>query len=90
VIVEVPERLLAFYAGLGVPEIWVIERDTKTPEVYVLQDSEYRQEPPADDGWVQSPLTGVLMRGGLDGKLDIQREGDPATRRALRDARSAF
>lgn len=79
-----------FYARLGVPEIWIIDRDTKAPDVYVFQDPDYRQEQPRDDGWTRSPLTGVLMQRRSDGKLDIQRDDDPATRRALRDARSAF
>jgi Uma2 family endonuclease len=79
-----------FYAGLGVPEIWIIDRDTKALDIFVFQDSGYGQEPPRDDGWSRSPSTGVLMRKGSDGRLDIRREDDPATRRSLRDARSAF
>lgn len=81
---------LDFYARLGVPEVWIIHRDTKAPEVYVLQDADYRQEPTGDDRWTRSPSTGVIMRNRSDGKLDIQRKDDPSTRRALLDARSAF
>lgn len=41
---------LPFYAALGVPEVWVIDRHTKRPEVFVLRGDRY--EPGvADAGW---------------------------------------
>lgn len=81
---------LDFYARLGVPEVWVIHRDTKVPQVYLLQDAEYREESATSDGWTRSPATGILVKDRSDGKLDIRREDDDSTRRALVDARSAF
>src|SRR3990172_7275684 len=33
---------LDFYAKVGVREVWVIERDTKRPEIYELVGDEYR------------------------------------------------
>jgi Uma2 family endonuclease len=79
-----------FYANLAVREVWVIDRDTKASEIYVLQAPDYGQQQPGNDGWTRSPATGVLLRKGLDGKLDIQREDDPTTRRSLWNTRSAF
>jgi Uma2 family endonuclease len=79
-----------FYAKLNVPELWTIHRETKAPEVYVLQGSRYRREQPGDEGWTRSPCTGVLLRRRSDRALDIQRENQPDTRRARSHARSAF
>ena len=79
-----------FYARMGVPEIWIIHRDTKMPHLYVLEEDGYQQQQPGNEGWARSPSTRILMRASSDDKLEIQREDDPATRRAIRDARSAF
>jgi Uma2 family endonuclease len=74
---------LAFYAKLGVPEVWVIDRDTKTPEVYVLASGDYTKLTQDKEGWVASPLCGIQMRADPDGRLEIQLAADPATRRLL-------
>lgn len=43
-----------FYAGLGVPEVWLFDRDTKEPEVYELRDGSYRRRVADADGWLRS------------------------------------
>jgi Uma2 family endonuclease len=59
-----------FYAGLGVPEVWVIHRDTRTPEIHLLGPGPaYSLTPPGPDGWLHSPSTGVEFRQTRTGKL---------------------
>jgi Uma2 family endonuclease len=74
---------LPFYAKLGVPEVWIIERDTKQPEIYLLRRGRYRKQPPTKAGWVRSPLTGMELRAGPSSKLLIRVIGDPTTQAAL-------
>ena len=35
---------LPFYAELGLPEIWIIDRDTKNPEVYLARRLRLRMQ----------------------------------------------
>ena len=74
---------MPFYARLGVPEVWIIDRDSKIPEVHVLRGTDYEKRVPADDGWVQSAATGIQLRGEAAEKLAIQITRDPNTRRLL-------
>jgi Uma2 family endonuclease len=74
---------LPFYAELGVPEVWIIDRDTKAPEIYRLAAGDYQRQLPGADGWLQSAATSVQMRGASASKLVIQMAGDQATRRLL-------
>jgi Uma2 family endonuclease len=73
----------AFYSKLGVPEVWVVDRDTKTPEVYVLSGGDYAKQAPDRQNWVSSPLCGVQMRAAAEDRLEIQVAADPGTRRLL-------
>ncbi len=75
---------LTFYAGLGVPEVWVIDRDTKTPEVYRLAASKYELATPDAAGWHVSPATGVRLMA-VGGKLRVQVGDDPTTLADLPD-----
>jgi Uma2 family endonuclease len=69
-----------FYAGLGVPEVWVIHRDSRTPEVHILtQARTYTLATPGDGGWLKSPGTGVEFRQTLPGKLWVRLSGDDST-----------
>jgi Uma2 family endonuclease len=77
---------LPFYARLGVPEVWLIDRDTRQPEVLVLQAGQYRQQMPATDGWLESAATGVRLRGEGDNRLAMQLAGNDATRQLLPEA----
>jgi Uma2 family endonuclease len=76
---------LPFYAQLGVPGLGVVDRDTKVPDLYVLQAGAYQQQqqPPGTDGWLHSAATGVQMRGESGNRLALQLAGDEATRRLL-------
>ena len=70
---------LEFYARLGVPEVWIIDRDTKRPEVFALSGDRYEGRPPGDSGWVKSDVAGVEMRATEAAKLAIRLAGDPST-----------
>jgi Uma2 family endonuclease len=72
-----------FYAELGVPEVWIIHRDTKVPEIYLLRNGRYRKQRANGGGWVRSPGTGVELRAGKPGKLAIRMNGDEGTRADL-------
>jgi len=68
---------LPFYADLGVPEAWIIHRDTKRPENYVLRGGSYTLMSPAADGWVRSTVTPIELRAADDQKLAIRLTGEP-------------
>jgi Uma2 family endonuclease len=72
-----------FYAQLGVPEVWIIDRDRKTPEIYTLRAGNYIQQPADADGWVLSTVTGIELRAGSPGKLAMRLAGDERTREDL-------
>jgi Uma2 family endonuclease len=74
---------LAFYAALGVPEVWIIDRDTKEPEILVLKRGRYKKLRADAGGWVKSPATGVELRAGKSGKLVVRFAGDDRTREEL-------
>jgi Uma2 family endonuclease len=74
---ETPEKL-PFYAGLGVPTVWVIHRDTKEPTVYSLADGGYQPVPAGADGWVPAGL-GIELRQARPGRLGVRRVDAPAT-----------
>jgi len=71
---------LSFYARIGVQEAWIIDRDTKVPELYLLRGENYEQATSDADGWLHSPATGVGLRGESPNKLAIQLAGRPETR----------
>jgi Uma2 family endonuclease len=76
-----------FYVGLGVPEVWVIHRDTKVPEVHTLgSGAKYQVQPPGEDGWIHSPATGIDLRSTGSGKLGIRIAGDAASMAELPDS----
>jgi Uma2 family endonuclease len=74
---------LEFYGRLGVPEVWVIDRDTKVPDIYVLQAGRYELRGVDVDGWVRSPLTRVELRSDKPGKLTMRLAGEEASREDL-------
>jgi Uma2 family endonuclease len=77
---------MPFYAQLGVPELWIIDRDTKAPELYVLREGQYQQQPRGADAWLHSPETGIRLRAEPGNRLSIQVADDDQTRRLLPDA----
>lgn len=74
---------LPFYEKLGVPEVWIIHRDTKEPEIYLLKRGRYKKQAKTSSGWLRSPLTGLEMRATKDAKLAIRLIGDDSTREEL-------
>jgi hypothetical protein len=70
---------LPFYRDLAVPEVWIIHRDSKEVEIYLLKEGEYERSEPDADGWVLSPTTNAEMRPTGKGKLAIRIVGIPAT-----------
>jgi Uma2 family endonuclease len=66
---------LPFYAGLGVPEVWIIHRDTKKPEVFVLENGECKTRSADAEGWMRSDAVGLKMKAA-DGKLWVLFDGD--------------
>lgn len=72
-----------FYAELGVPEVWVIHRDTRVPEVHVLRQKRYHEQQAGAEGWILSPATGLELTAGLPAKLAMRLKGDEKSRRDL-------
>jgi Uma2 family endonuclease len=63
---------LDFYAKVGVREVWIIDRDSKHPEVFQLIGNEFQSREPDAEGWVQSSVAGVELRATADGELEIR------------------
>jgi Uma2 family endonuclease len=74
---------LSFYAQLGVPEVWIIDRDTREPEIHLLKRGRYKKQRPTASGWVRSPATGIELRRSEAGKLAVRLAGDESTREDL-------
>ncbi|OWK34418.1 Uma2 family endonuclease [Fimbriiglobus ruber] len=71
---------LPFYAALGVPEVWVFDRDTRVPEIYALAPgAAYQMLPAGADGWILSPATGIEFQHTGANKVTVRVAGDPAT-----------
>jgi Uma2 family endonuclease len=66
---------LEFYAALGVPEVWMIDRDSKVPEIRSLQAHGYALQATDTDGWLLSPVIGIALRAGKPGKLVMRLAG---------------
>jgi Uma2 family endonuclease len=74
---------LPFYAKIGVPEVWVVDRDTRVPQVFELAEGTYGEVLAGAEGWVSSPITGVRLRAEPGAMLAMQMSDDSATRRSL-------
>lgn len=74
---------LPFYAELGVPEVWIVDRDTKAPEIYRLKRGKYKKQNPSVGGWIRSPETGIEMQQSVANKLAIRHIGDKSTQAEL-------
>ena len=70
---------LPFYASLGVPEVWIIDRDSKHPEIYTLNHGQYVTAVADDDDWTLSEATGIRMKATDVKKLAIELAGDAST-----------
>jgi Uma2 family endonuclease len=70
---------LPFYAALGVPEVWIIDRDSKQVDLFVLDAGQYRELSPDTGGWLVSAATGIELQPRGGGKLRIRIEKDAAS-----------
>ncbi len=77
---------LPFYARTGVAEVWIIDGDTREPEMFVLRSGRYERQSPSADGWLRSSATGVQLRGESGSRVALQFGDDSATQRMLPEA----
>jgi len=70
---------LSFYAALGVDEVWIINRDSRSIEIHALNDHTYQQQRPAEDGWLRSHVTDIELCTTDAAQLEIRRAADPDT-----------
>lgn len=74
------DEKFAFYSGLGVPEVWIFDRDSKAIELFLLgSESRFERIRPDEGGWHRSPNTGVAFCQIEPGSLVARIDGDPAT-----------
>ena len=73
---------LPFYAALGVKEVIVCQRDSKTPEVYKLAGAQYVAVQRDADGWLAAETLRVRFRRveGAPPRLRIEDLDDPSRR----------
>jgi Uma2 family endonuclease len=74
---------LDFYAGLGVPETWIIDRESRKAQLFDLKRGEYVEVPADADGWLLSRATGIRLRTRRPKKLVLQLGDDASTRAVL-------
>lgn len=63
---------LDFYAAVGVREVWIIDRDSKRPEVFCRAGNKLVPRKADADGWVGSEVVGAEFRAAGEGKLEIR------------------
>jgi Uma2 family endonuclease len=66
---------LDFYANVGVREVWIIDRDSRRPEIFVRSGDRFVERPAGREGWVESEVAGAEMRATADGALEIRMIG---------------
>jgi Uma2 family endonuclease len=69
---------LDFYAKIGVREVWIINRDSKIPEIFELISGAYEVRQPDAGGWFLSVVAGTELRAEV-GKLEIRLAQQPGT-----------
>jgi Uma2 family endonuclease len=74
-----------FYAGLGVPEVWVFDRDSREPEIHTLTDGEYKLLGPGANDWILSPAAGIEFFQEMPGKVWLRLRGDESSAREIGD-----
>ncbi len=70
---------LSFYAKVDVREVWIIDRDSKQPEIFKLIGNSYEAVRPGAEGWIRSVITGAEMRGNAEERLEIRLIGGDET-----------
>ena len=74
---------LPFYALVGVREVFVIDRDTRQPEIHELVGGDFQLREPSRDGWILSNVGGFELRSATNDKLEIRIIGRDETRALL-------
>ncbi len=74
---------LPFYARIGVPEVWILDGDSRVPQILCLVGGNYQELPPDVGGWLRSPGTDIGMRAEPNEKFATQLGDDFATRKLL-------
>lgn len=67
---------LSFYQDLEVPETWIIDRDTRSNELFAFDGDQYIARQPNAEGWIISHEIGVEMKAHGD-MLCIRVVGKP-------------
>jgi Uma2 family endonuclease len=70
---------LAFYAKVGVREIWIIDRDSRRPELYVCAEGACELRAASENGWLLSEVTGIELQAAANNKLAIRLTSRPET-----------
>ncbi|MCI0334297.1 MAG: Uma2 family endonuclease [Planctomycetes bacterium] len=74
---------LDFYAKLNVREVWVCDRDTKRPTIFMLTMGKYQVVEADDEGWIRSNVANCELRATADGELKIRLSGRGETQARL-------
>ena len=69
------DEKLAFYAALGVPEVWVFDRDTKAVELRALAGADYALIVADAAGWLASRVSGVRFRPTGARSVEVEANG---------------
>ncbi len=72
-----------FYAGIRVDEIWVIDRDSRQPQLHRLTGSGYQQQEPDNSGWISSSTGAELSVDRQEDLLLIRLKKDELTQQSL-------
>jgi Uma2 family endonuclease len=64
-----------FYSKVNVLEIWVVDRDTKRPEVFAAVGGEFHARDADAEGWIRSTVAGIELRGTANEQLGIRIAG---------------
>jgi Uma2 family endonuclease len=73
---------LPFYSALGVPEVWIVDRDTKVTTIHALEGGGYEAKTSEASRWILSERTKTELRcaesegSGPSRKLSIRLQGD--------------
>lgn len=70
---------MTFYLNLGVPEVWIIDRDACRPELSVLDRGSYRRLKANAEGWIRSPATGIEFRSISSKQLAVRLADDSSS-----------
>lgn len=67
---------LEFYASIGVPELLVVDRDSKALRLFRLQSGRLAERS-ADEGWSVSEVVGLRFRTTADCEVEVQTTNPP-------------